>query len=86
MARARARRPAAAGRADAPRTLLVSMVAGAAAFLKSYFPTLTMTQIKLVLTSSSAKYIKELGQYAKNAGVINLVSAVNACKKLEKKK
>lgn len=67
-------------------SMAAPMVAGAAAFLKSYFPTLTMTQIKLVLTSSSAKYNKELGQYAKNAGVINLVSAVNACKKLEKKK
>ena len=67
-------------------SMAAPMVVGAAAFLKSYFPTLTMTQIKLVLTSSSAKYNKELGQYAKNPGVINLVSAVNACKKLEKKK
>ena len=62
------------------------MVAGAAAFLKSYFPTLSMNQIKSVLITSSAKFTKELGKYAKTPGVINLVSAVNACKKLEKKK
>ena len=62
------------------------MVAGAAAFLKSYFPTLTMTQIRTVLVSSSAVYKKELGSYSIMPGVINLVSAVKACQKLEKKK
>jgi subtilisin family serine protease len=67
-------------------SMAAPMVVGAAAFLKSYFPTLSMTQIKTVLTTSSMKYNKELGQYSKTPGVINLVSAVNACKKLEKKK
>lgn len=62
------------------------MVAGAAAFLKSYFPTLSMTQIKQVLTSSATMYKKELGNYSITPGVINLVNAVNMCKKLEKKK
>jgi subtilisin family serine protease len=67
-------------------SMAAPMVAGAAAFLKSYFPTLTMTQIRTVLVSSSAVYKKELGSYSIMPGVINLVSAVKACQKLEKKK
>jgi hypothetical protein len=62
------------------------MVAGAAAFLKSYFPTLTMTEIRNILVSSSTLYKKELGSYSIQPGVINLVNAVKACQKLEKKK
>jgi subtilisin family serine protease len=67
-------------------SMAAPMVAGAAAFLKSYFPTLSMTQIKQVLTSSATLYKKELENYSITPGVINLVNAVNACKKLEKKK
>jgi subtilisin family serine protease len=67
-------------------SMAAPMVAGAAAFLKSYFPTLTMTQIRSVLVSSSTMYKKELGNYSIMPGVINLVSAVKACQKLEKKK
>jgi len=67
-------------------SMAAPMVAGAAAFLKSYFPTLSMTQIKQVLTSSATLYKKELGDYSMTPGVINLVNAVNTCKKLEKKK
>jgi subtilisin family serine protease len=67
-------------------SMAAPMVAGAAAFLKSYFPTLTMTEIRNVLTSTSSKYTKELGQYSITPGVINLVNATKACQKLEKKK
>ncbi|MEY4572748.1 MAG: hypothetical protein RLZ10_1996, partial [Bacteroidota bacterium] len=67
-------------------SMAAPMVAGAAAFLKSYFPTLSMEQIKKVLTSSATIYKKELGNYSITPGVINLVSAVNQCRKIEKKK
>jgi hypothetical protein len=36
--------------------------------------------------SSSTMYKKELGNYSIMPGVINLVSAVKSCQKLEKKK
>jgi subtilisin family serine protease len=67
-------------------SMAAPMVAGAAAFLKSYFPTLTMSQIRTALVSSSALYKKELESYSITPGVINLVNAVKICKKLEKKK
>jgi hypothetical protein len=40
----------------------------------------------MALVSSSAVYKKELGNYSIMPGVINLVNAVKACQKLEKKK
>jgi len=67
-------------------SMAAPMVSGAAAFLKSYFPTLSMTQIRTVLVSNSMMYKKELGSYSITPGVINLVSAVKACQKLEKNK
>jgi hypothetical protein len=64
------------------------MVAGAAAMLKSYFPKLSMKEIKEVMYSTSVKYPKVEGFASKSVtgGVINIYQAAKVCKKLSKKK
>ena len=64
------------------------MVAGAAAMLKSYFPELSMKEIKEVLYSTSVRYPKVDGFADKSVtgGVINIYNAAKVCKKLAKKK
>ncbi|MBL6661127.1 MAG: S8 family peptidase [Crocinitomicaceae bacterium] len=69
-------------------SMAAPMVAGAAAMLKSYFPELSMKEIKEVLYSTSVKYPKVDGFAEKSVtgGVINIYNAAKACKKLAKKK
>jgi subtilisin family serine protease len=69
-------------------SMAAPMVAGAAAMLKSYFPELSMKEIKEALYSSSVKYPKVAGFSDKSVtgGVINIYNAAKVCKKLAKKK
>ena len=69
-------------------SMAAPMVAGAAAMLKSYFPALSMKEIKEVMYSTSTKYPKVEGFADKSVtgGVVNLLKAAKACKKLAKKK
>jgi hypothetical protein len=59
------------------------MVSGVAALLKSYFPSLTMLEIKYLMFSSSIKY-KELNPLCTTGGVVNVYKAVKACMEMEK--
>ena len=69
-------------------SMAAPMVAGAAAMLKSYFPELSMKEIKEVLYTTSVRYPKVDGFADKSVtgGVINIYNAAKACKKLAKKK
>ena len=69
-------------------SMAAPMVAGAAAMLKSYFPKLSMKEIKEVLYSTSIKYPKVEGFASKSVtgGVINIYQAAKVCKKRSKKK
>ena len=69
-------------------SMAAPMVAGAAAMLKSYYPKLSMKEIKEVLYSTSVRYPKVEGFASKSVtgGVINIFEAAKACKKLSKKK
>ena len=69
-------------------SMAAPMVAGAAAMLKSYFPELSMKEIKEVLYNTSVRYPKVDGFAEKSVtgGVINIYNAAKACKKLAKKK
>jgi len=69
-------------------SMAAPMVAGAAAMLKSYFPELSMKEIKEALYSSSVRYPKVAGFSDKSVtgGVINIYNAAKVCKKLAKKK
>ena len=60
------------------------MVAGVAAMLKSYFPTLSMLQIREVIVSSVAiPANKDLDKLCNSHGLVNVYNAVKACQKLE---
>ena len=69
-------------------SMAAPMVAGAAAMLKSYYPSLSMKEIKDALYSSSVKYPKVEGFADKSVtgGVINIYNAAKVCTKLAKKK
>ena len=69
-------------------SMAAPMVAGAAAMLKSYFPKLTMKEIKEAMYETSVKYPKVEGFKDKSVtgGVVNIYNAAKACKKLSKKK
>lgn len=59
------------------------MVAGVAAMLKSYFPSLTMLQIRGAMVSSVAiPSGKELNELCNSRGLVNVYNAVKACQKL----
>ena len=58
------------------------MVAGVAAMLKSYFPTLSMLQIRQVIVSS-VTIQKDLNTLCNSKGIVNVYNAVKACQKLE---
>lgn len=66
-------------------SMAAPMVAGVAAMLKSYFPELSMKEIKDIIMSTSVKY-DSLGSACVTGGVVNVYNAVNACLKLEKSK
>ncbi len=68
-------------------SMAAPMVAGAAAMLKSYFPKLSMKEIKEVMYSTSTRYdVKGFSEKSVTGGVVNLYEAAKACKKLSKKK
>jgi subtilisin family serine protease len=68
-------------------SMAAPMVAGAAAMLKSYFPSLSMWEIKTILLQTSTRY-KDFGFPMKSVtgGIVNLKSAVKACQKAAKSK
>jgi hypothetical protein len=73
------------------------MVAGAAAFLKSYFPSLSMAQIKEVLLKSAKSYKGakvnlpgtedkvDFADLSVTGAIIDLAAAVKLCKSLTSK-
>ena len=68
-------------------SMAAPMVAGVAAMLKSYFPTLTMKEIKDVILSTSTKYeVNEFMTKSVTGGVVNVYNATKACLKLENSK
>ena len=69
-------------------SMAAPMVAGAAAMLKSYYPSLSMKEIKDALYSSSVKYpnVEGFADKSVTGGVINIYNAAKVCKKLAKKK
>ena len=74
------------------------MVAGAAAFLKSYFPKLSMSEIKNIMLTTATSYkgsmqkmpgeetSVDFGKLSATGGTINLAAATKACIALEKTK
>ena len=58
------------------------MVAGVAAMLKSYFPTLSMLQIRQAIVSTVTVQ-KELNSLCNSHGTVNVYNAVKACQKME---
>jgi subtilisin family serine protease len=65
-------------------SMAAPMVAGVAAMLKSYFPTLTMKEIKDAILSTVVKYtVDEFATKSVTGGVVNVYNAVKACQKLE---
>ena len=60
------------------------MVAGVAAMLKSYFPTLSMLDIKFAILSSVTKYnVDGFETKSQTGGVVNVYNAVKDCQKRE---
>jgi cell wall-associated protease len=66
-------------------SMAAPMVAGVAALLKSYFPTLTMLEIKDIIYKTSTKY-PELASLCVTGGVVDVFAATKACMALEKTK
>lgn len=65
-------------------SMAAPMVTGVAAMLKSYFPTLSMKEIKDVMLSTVVKYtVDEFATKSVTGGVVNVYNAVKACQKLE---
>jgi hypothetical protein len=74
------------------------MVAGVAAMLQSYFPSLTMKEIKDIMLKSAKSYkgtkqtkpgseeLVDFGTLSVTGAVINVKSAVKMCMELEKTK
>jgi subtilisin family serine protease len=66
-------------------SMAAPMVAGVAAMLKSYFPSLSMLEIKEAMFTSSVKYAV-LTPLCTTGGVVNVYNAAKACMALEKSK
>ena len=66
-------------------SMAAPMVSGVAALLKSYFPSLSMKEIKEVMFNTSVKY-EDLNPLCTTGGVVNVYNAVKACQALEKSK
>jgi cell wall-associated protease len=75
------------------------MVSGVAALLKSYFPDMTMKEIKEVIMSTAKSYkgtmqvrpgtrdeLVDFGELSVTGGVVDVLAAVKACLKMEKAK
>jgi cell wall-associated protease len=66
-------------------SMAAPMVAGVASMLKSYFPSLTMFEIKEIIFSTATKY-PELANKCTTGGVVDVNAAVKACLAKEKAK
>ncbi len=76
-------------------SMAAPMVTGVAALLKSYFPKLSMLEIKTIILNSATSYkgsmqrmpgedkAIDFGTLSVTGGVVNVLAAVNACKALE---
>jgi subtilisin family serine protease len=65
-------------------SMAAPMVAGVAAMLKSYFPTLSMLDIKFAILSSATKYKVDGFEFKSQTGaVVNVYNAVKDCQKRE---
>jgi hypothetical protein len=61
------------------------MVAGAAAMLKSYFPSLSMWEIKTILLVTATVYADfDFPSKSVTGGIVNMKAAVKACAKAVK--
>ena len=79
-------------------SMAAPMVAGVAAMLKSYFPSLSMKEIKQIMLDTSTKYKGtqqiipgsdqkvDFASLSVNGGVVNVKNAVKKCLELEKTK
>jgi len=79
-------------------SMAAPMVAGVAAMLKSYFPALSMAEIKDIMLKSAVSYkgkkhhkpgsedLVDFATLSVTGGVVNVKSAVKMCKALEKSK
>jgi cell wall-associated protease len=79
-------------------SMAAPMVAGVAAMLQSYFPTLSMKEIKDIILTSSTSYKGtkqalpgtdeqvDFGKLSTTGGVVNVKNAVKMCMALEKSK
>ena len=66
-------------------SMAAPMVAGAAAMLKSYFPSLSMWDIKSILLQTATVYTDyDFPSQSVTGGIINIKEAVKSCKKAEK--
>jgi subtilisin family serine protease len=64
-------------------SMAAPMVAGVAALLKSYFPSLSMSEIKSIILSSGTKYKGDFENLSATGKVVNVFNAVKSCQKLE---
>ena len=64
-------------------SMAAPMVAGVAAMLKSYFPSLSMSEIKSIILSSGTKYKGDFENLSATGKVVNVYNAVKSCQKLE---
>jgi len=79
-------------------SMAAPMVAGVAALLKSYFPTLTMLEIKDIILSSAKSYkgsmqhlpgtdqLVDFSTLSVTGGIVDISAAIKACAKLEASK
>ena len=67
-------------------SMAAPVVSGAAAFLASYFPKLSMEDIKNILMETATKHDGSFADLSVTGGVINLKCAIKKAKKLSRKK
>ena len=67
-------------------SMAAPMVAGVAALLKSYFPSLSMSEIKSIILSSGTTYKGNFQNLSSTGKVVNVYNAVKSCQKLEASK
>ena len=67
-------------------SMAAPMVAGVAALLKSYFPSLSMLEIKSIILSSGTTYKGNFQNLSVTGKVVNVYNAVKSCQKLEASK
>jgi len=67
-------------------SMAAPVVSGAAAFLASYFPKLSMEDIKNILMETATKHEGDFADLSVTGGVINLKCAIKKAKKISRKK